>query len=481
MNKIIILGLGPGDPDLLPSKSLAILRGSHRIYLRTKHHPTAESLSDEGITFQDFDYLYEECDNFSEVYQSMVNYLLKKADKFNEIVFAVPGHPMVAEKSVELLLDKAKQQYEIEIIPAMSCLDALYTALRVDPTEGLAVRDSLIAHSKDLDTGLPSLYTQLYSREIASHVKLDLMEYYPDDFKVKIVRAAMVPGLQRIEEIPLYELDRLKWIDHLTSLFVPAIENIDQDQDNLLKDLDSIMKELRGPGGCPWDREQDHDSLRRYLIEETYEVIEAIDEKNMNKLREELGDLLLQVVFHAQIAEENGDFDMGDVLKGLTKKLIRRHPHVFGGLEAKSVEDVNKTWEQVKKKEKMDRPRFDIPRHLPSLMRAEKIQKKASEVGFDWQNIDGPWAKIHEELQELSRALNGTENEIREELGDLLFAVVNVSRFLNVDPEEALSCAVNKFIERFNYIEHQLKAKNMTPEDAALDEMDRLWQQSKDR
>ncbi|NLM74744.1 MAG: nucleoside triphosphate pyrophosphohydrolase [Clostridiaceae bacterium] len=246
------------------------------------------------------------------------------------------------------------------------------------------------------------------------------------------------------------------------------------------QDLLKIMEILRSPEGCPWDREQDHETLKRYLIEEAYEVLEAIDQKKPEKLCDELGDLLLQVVFHAQVAKENGQFDMDDVVHGISSKMVSRHRHVFGGEEAETADDVMKIWEDVKKEEKgfktYTQTLKDVPPNLPALMRSYKVQQKAARVGFDWDDIEDAFKKIEEEALELKEAYkNGSKADMEEELGDLLFAVVNVSRFMKVQPELALSATVNKFIRRFEYIEEKAKEQGKSLDEMSLEEMDDLW------
>jgi len=246
------------------------------------------------------------------------------------------------------------------------------------------------------------------------------------------------------------------------------------------EDLLKIMEILRSPGGCPWDREQDHKTLKRYLIEEAYEVLEAIDQEKPEKLCDELGDLLLQVIFHAQIARENGQFDMSDVVHGISSKMVSRHRHVFGEEEAETSDDVMKIWEDVKKKEKgfmtHTQTLKDVPANLPALMRSYKVQQKAARVGFDWDNIEDAFQKIEEETLELKEAYKkGNKADMEEELGDLLFAVVNVSRFMEVQPELALSATVNKFIRRFEYVEEKAREQGKPLEEMSLREMDDLW------
>jgi len=481
--KITVVGLGPGNLDHLPVKTLKLLHSAQKIYLRTEKHPLVNELLSQGISFESFDRLYEQGSSFAEVYKNIVNILLEEAEK-RDVLYAVPGHPMVAERTVQMLLEAVPDRTQLEIVPAMSCLDALYSVLELDPTEGLLVMDCLELLERGRlkgNTSAPVVLTQLYDRRIASEVKLTLMEYYPDDHPVVVIRAAGVPEREMVKRIPLYELDRQDWIDYLTSLFVPAAELQDKPYDSFQTLID-IMARLRRDDGCPWDREQDFQSLKRYLIEETYEVIDAVEDGDMHKLQEELGDLLLQVVFYSQIAREKGIFDVNDVIGGISEKLVRRHPHVFGkSVEVNSVEDVNVNWEKIKHGEKEDRPRFDIPRQLPALMRAEKVQKKAAEAGFDWPDVTGAWEKIYEELKELEDAVQDKSGSgVASEVGDVLFAVVNTARFLKVDPEEALTGTIDKFIYRFNYIENTARERGITLEEMSLEEMDRLWNEVKE-
>lgn len=489
MARITVIGLGPGSWEQLSLKTFELLCRKPNLFLRTEKHPLVDCLRSRGIAFESFDRLYDEAAGFDEVYMGIVQRLLEEANK-GDIVYAVPGHPMVAERSVRMLLETVPEDFEVEIIPAMSCLDALFVPLGIDPTEGLHIVDCLDFVSSKRgkpDPYIPMLCTQLYNSRIASEVKLSLMDIYPDDHSVVLVQRAGIAGEEKTITIPLYELDRQSWIDYLTSLLVPAISRVGQryspDLDvGSFDTLEEIMDKLRRPDGCPWDAEQDFVSLKKYLIEETYEVIEAVEDRDMHKLQEELGDLLLQVIFYSQIAKEQDLFDVNDVIRGISEKLIRRHPHVFGqGVEVKSVEDVNVNWEKIKHSEKKDRPRFDIPRKLPALMRAEKVQKKAADAGFDWPDITGAWAKILEELDELDAAVQAKSgSDMKAELGDLLFAVVNTARFLQVDPEDALSGTIDKFLGRFDYIESVALERGTTPENMSLEEMDELWNQAKE-
>lgn len=249
-----------------------------------------------------------------------------------------------------------------------------------------------------------------------------------------------------------------------------------------LEDLKKIVSILRAPGGCPWDAEQDHMSLRRGTLEECYEVIEAINEENPEHLKEELGDLLLQVVFHADLEREAGRFDLEDVADGVSQKLIFRHPHVFGDVTVQDSAEVLVNWDQLKRQEKSQETYTDtltaVAKSLPALWRAEKVQKKAKKAGFDWPDASGAVDKLFEELGELKEAMAQGTN-VEEELGDLLFSVVNVSRFLKADPEEALNAATEKFISRFAKVEEMALADGKDMAQMSPEELDKLWEQAK--
>lgn len=247
--------------------------------------------------------------------------------------------------------------------------------------------------------------------------------------------------------------------------------------------LVEIMRALRGPGGCPWDAEQTHESLERYLIEETYEVIEAIDKNDPDHLREELGDLMLQPVFHAVIAEEKGEFTLAEVLSTICDKLIRRHPHVFAGKVVKTASEQVENWELIKKKEHGEGRKSalaGVPPHLPALLKAQKITEKAARVGFDWEHADQVFAKVLEELHEFEETMAaGNVSRMEAELGDLLFAISNLGRFLSINPEEALRKTIERFVRRFAHIEDTMRARGVQMKEASLEEMEGLWEEAK--
>ncbi len=477
--KLLIVGLGPGGFENIPPYNLKILKQAEKVFLRTCKHPGINKL-EEYIEFETFDYLYEETNDFDVLYEEISLRLFEEFYEVNSLIYAVPGNPIVAEKSVDLILKKAKfAGIKTEIISAPSGLESVYAVLKIDPTSGIFITDALKLDSNSLCSKLPLLITQIYNKRVASDLKLTLMEYYGDEHYVTLVRAAGIENEEKIETMPLYELDRKDWIDYLTTLYVPGFTASLYPLDPLVK----VMDKLREPGGCPWDREQTHNSLKKYLIEETYEVIEAIEENNMYKLREELGDLLLQVVFHSRLASEKNIFTVNDVVDEVTNKMIRRHPHVFKDMTLNSPKEVETHWEKIKKSEKNkleQKSIIDVPRGLPGLLRAQKVQSKVSRVGFDWPDIQGPWEKIYEELNELKEANEkGNKDNIIEELGDLFFAIVNYARFLDVDSEEAVNFAVDKFTKRFRYIEQKAYENSLALESMSLEKMDKLWNEAK--
>ncbi len=249
------------------------------------------------------------------------------------------------------------------------------------------------------------------------------------------------------------------------------------------EELVEIVEKLRAPDGCPWDREQTNQSLLPYFIEEVYELIESVDEENWDTVKEELGDLLLHVVFQASIGEDEGKFKLADSLTNVNEKLVRRHPHVFGDAKADAAFHAKQNWEAQKHKEKGRKSRLDgVPKNLPALVRAQRLQQKASYAGFDWDEVEQVWDKVHEEIQELKDAQsNEAKDHIAEEIGDVLFAVVNLARYLDIPAEDALRKTNQKFTSRFSKVEEGIKAQGKELEDATLEEMDAIWEMAKEK
>ena len=490
--QVTVVGLGYGEPTALSLGAWEVLSQTNHLYFRTKVHPTVEWLAQQGIVGESFDHLYETAPDFEAVYAGIVDSLARLALEGKKPVYAVPGDPWVAERTVRLLLNRGEEAgFQVVVISSLGGLDAIYASLCLDPTDGLTILDGLNLPTRH--PGQPLLITQVYSQYVASEVKLWLLATLAGETLVTVVRAAGISDQERIAEIPLYELDRLDWVDYLTSVYVPW-PHVDTEfnGDQAVYPLDPltrVMAKLRSPEGCPWDRQQTHVSLKSYMLEESYEVWDAIDTQNPEKLCDELGDLLLQVVFHAQIALENGDFDLNDIIQAITTKLIRRHPHVFGQIEVEGVGEVLSNWEAIKKAEKLTGERKSaldgVPRYLAGLAKAQKLQAKAAKVGFTWPNVQGAVAKLEEELTELKEALRFSEGALRqqkveEELGDVLFALANLARYTGLEAEVAIHSSIAKFERRFRWIEEQLQLSNEKMAERSLPDLLQWWEKSKE-
>ena len=349
--KINIAGLGPGSLDNISYKVYELLTQPNLpIYIRTKKHPVIDELEKKGMKAQYLDRFYEEGQIFEQVYESIVDYLIKEVHKHEEIIYAVPGHPYVAEQTVQMLQDKCKElNIEITAYPSMSFIDALFAAVKRDPSEGFELKDAFTLEYLSLDIEHDLVITQVYDNLIASETKLKLLEVYPDEHIAYIVKNAGIPDSESITNCKLYELDRLNIdYDYLTSLYIPKVEHKTM---NTLADLINIIKKLRGPNGCAWDKKQTHDSLKEHIVEEAIEVREAIENDDLDNLIEELGDVLLHIVFHSELGRESGYFNLLDITDGICKKLVFRHPHVFSDLEIDE-KDIPEMWERLKKIEK---------------------------------------------------------------------------------------------------------------------------------
>ncbi|WP_079914952.1 nucleoside triphosphate pyrophosphohydrolase [Paenibacillus sp. 32352] len=485
---ITVVGLGSGDEDQLTLGVWKKLKQADRIYLRTDQHPMVKLLRENDIAFESFDKLYESRDTFEQVYEAIADELLHKVKEAGELLYAVPGHPMVAEMTVQLLKARCPEAgIELTLLGGESFLDQAFIRLGFDPIEGFQLLNGTELSVHALNPQLHTIIGQVYDTYSASDVKLTLMELYPDDWEVVVGHALGVPGEEAIHRIPLYELDHLQDYGNLSLVWIPRSDE-DRLRNRTFARLHEIVEILRSPEGCPWDREQTHQSLRKNLIEEAYEVLETFDEDDPDHMAEELGDLMLQIMLHSQIEAEEGGFTVWDVIAGLNEKLIRRHPHVFGEMKAEDADEALSNWQQIKQEEKR-RKGIDpdelpilsgVPRELPGLMKAYKLQKKAAAVGFDWSELGDVLKVVESELVELQEAISSlSKKEQQEELGDLLFSIVNLARFLKIEPEEAMSDANRKFFDRFGYIERQLRLKGKSFDQTDLQEMESLWQEAK--
>ena len=478
---ITIVGLGPGNPAHLTLEAQQVLERASELYLRTNRHPTVPSLP-AHLTLHSFDFLYERAADFAEVYEGIVERVLALGQRPEGVVYAVPGHPLVGEATVQRILEKARiRGIEVRIVAGLSFVEPVLTALGLDALDGLQIVDALdlaVRHHPPLNPDLPALVGQLYGRDVASAVKLTLMNGYPAEHPVTLVRGAGTDE-EWTRTLPLYELDRVDDVDHLTTLYLPPLPVVSG-----MESFQDTIARLRAPGGCPWDRKQTHRSLRPNLLEETYEVLTAIDRDDMPALCEELGDLLLQIALHAQIAVEEGEFSLADVVAGIDAKIKRRHPHVFGDVRVNGVADVMHNWEEIKREERAERGENEehsmldgVPTTLPALARAQSLQRRAARMGFDWEDVEGVWDKVAEEIAELRAA---TDAQAREsELGDVLFAVTNLARWLGVDAESALRAACDRFTRRFAAMEKQCQERGLDLGRLSLAEWDVLWEESK--
>jgi tetrapyrrole methylase family protein / MazG family protein len=429
---VVVVGLGPGDPALLTLAAVAAIVRIPRRFVRTARHPSSNAVP----LASSFDAVYDSAADMDEVYETIVTTLVEAAAADGEVLYAVPGSPLVSERSVEML--RADERVTVEILPALSFLDLAWSRLGVDPVAiGARIVDGHRFAVEAAGQRGPMLVAQCDSRLVLSDIKLSL------DVPGPTVTVLQRLGLhdEVIRPVAWDELDRTVDPDHLTCVWIPELSPPVASE---LIRLDELVRTLRSR--CPWDREQTHRSLTRHLLEETYEVLEAIeglgaDGEGAEHLEEELGDLLFQVMFHATLASEEGCFTLADVARGVHNKLVHRHPHVFGDVVADTAGQVMDNWEQIKRVEKGRASVMEgIPGNLPSLLYAHKVQRKAASAGFDWEDAAGAWPKIAEEAAEL-------------ELGDLLFAVVNVARHLDVDPEMALRAATARFRSRFEEVE----------------------------
>ncbi len=397
------------------------------------------------------------------------------------VVYAVPGDPFVAEATCPEIAQRARiLGLPVQIVSGLSFLEPVFAALGLDPYPHLVLTDAIElsqAHVPEFPPDMPVLVAQVYSRIVAAEVKMTLNSVYPDEHPVRLVHAAGTKD-EIIEDIQLYEIDRSEHIGLLTALYVPPLGG-----GTSFEAFQEIVAHLRAPNGCPWDREQTHESLRPHLMEESYEALAAMDSGNLAEMSEEFGDLLLQIVLNAQIASEVGEFSMADVIKGIYDKIIRRHPHVFGDIKLDGVQGVLQNWEKLKAEERShsedpNKGLLDgVPLALPALVQAQEYQDRAARVGFDWKEVSGVLDKIAEEIQEVREVTS--EQELIDELGDLLFTLVNLARWKKVDAEFALRRTNKRFKSRFNFVEQGAKKQGRKLSDMSIEEMEALWQKAK--
>lgn len=356
--KITVVGLGSGDIQGISLGAYEKITQEKNVFLRTKEHPIVMELENRDFSFHSFDPVYNEAVDFDQVYSTIVDLLLQYAREKGEIIYAVPGHPRVSEKSVDLLLEKQKdlnENLEVDIISSSSFLEDMFVFLDVDPTkQSFTILDALNFNAQNLNGKSDMVFTQVYNQNIASQLKLSLMEKFIDEMPVFVFKGAGITNLQEKKLLPLYEIDQVDFdYDHLTSVFVPF------DKTNLryhsLEDLMEVISQLRGEFGCPWDKKQNPESILPNIYEEMDELKEAVENQDIDNIIEEIGDVLMLLTMEAQFGEEAGYFNMLEAVDGIVKKLIFRHPHVFGDEKAHNLDEANDVWEKQKNKQKLNK------------------------------------------------------------------------------------------------------------------------------
>ncbi len=430
MGKIVVVGLGPGDPSLLTRKAWNALTSAGEVYFRTEQHPVATSLPTE-VTIRSFDSVYQKHESFEQVYVEIVERVVELGKRPEGVIYAVPGHPFIGESTTPKIVKAAEELgIETEIIPGVSFLEPVSSLIGVDLMNGSQVMDAMLLARDFFPVVLPEyplIIAQCYSKILASDVKMTLMAFYPDEHPVIVISNAGSDSAS-IDQVKLYELDRLTSFGYATTLYLPPMNKAAS-----YESLQKIVARLRAPGGCPWDRKQTHQSLRNNLLEETYEVLEALDAGDAKKLQEELGDLLLQGALHIQIASEEGEFKLPDVVSGIVDKLIRRHPHVFGNRAVSGVEEVLENWEEIKKREREQsgesRKSFldGVPSALPALAQAQAYITRARRKSL-------PVNALVDE-RTISALMGETSQE---KLGELLWAIAAWADTHGMDAEAAL-------------------------------------------
>ena len=478
MERLTIVTLGTGGEAFLTRGVERALREAETLVLRTARHPMAAWLAKEDIAFTALDDLYESCEDFDEFNREAAQRLAALCEK-GPVCYAVSDAAF--DTTVAVLQQLLKERgTAAAILPGVShasrCL-----ALVDAPAAAVRLYSAADFERAPHSPAEALLLSEVHSRTCAGDCKLKLMSLLPEETEITFISGEEATGELSTRIIPLYELDRQKHYDHLTAIYVPGMPLLTRSRYNM-DDLMQVVARLRAPDGCPWDREQTHESILQDLLEESYEYIQAVRDEDIDHMYDELGDVLLQVAMQAEIAKEHGEFELLDVTSAICGKMIERHPHVFGQVKADTSEQVLENWEALKRKQRGITSHADamaeVSTGLSPLLRASKVQKKAAKVGFDFANAQDALQKVYEEADEVKENLeNGHDPE--EEIGDLFFSVVNVCRLCGKNPDIALFSAVEKFISRFRGMEMQVKNAGKCVEDLTLSEMDVYWEAGK--
>ena len=467
MQQLIIIPLCA--PTALTLRGQSVIESAKALFVQTMQHPAADTVKTVRTDVQSMDDLFESCEDFDELNRKIAERLIAAGD----CVYVATGS--IFSSQLPIIRSMAdKRDIEICVLPHISAGTLAFP----ERLAGTCVSAHDLPES--LYPELTYVVEEIDSQIAAGDAKLALMEYYPDEWPVTLA-AINKDGQYERRKITLCELDRQSLYDATTILYVPA-STFEKRSRHGFDDVMQVVRRLRAPGGCPWDREQTHESLKNALLEECYELIDAIDEGDDDHICEELGDVLLQFAMHAVIAEEQCVFTDRDAETELVEKLIYRHPHVFGSVKVNDAGEVLKNWDALKMKQRSQNTQTEVlksvPKGFPALLRSRKVQKKAADVGFDWPDAREAFSKIIEETEELKEAMD-TNSNIQEEMGDLLFAVVNVARLLKMEPEFLLMEATDKFIDRFSIMEELALRQSTTLQELTLQEMDALWEEAK--
>jgi len=476
---ITLLGLGPGDAHLLTREAQDWLESIQEIYLRTEQHPVVNSLP-EHLVIISGDEFYEQFAAFEDVYEAIITTVLELGKRPAGVTYAVPGDPFVAEETCPEIYKRAQEKgLPVRVIHGLSFLEPTFKALENDPFPDLVLVDAMrlsMRQTPGFSPTKPALIAQIYSRMMASDVKLTLMGVYPDSHPVKLVHGAGT-NEEIVESLPLHSIDHSPHLGLLSSLFVPPMS-----AHSSFESFQEIIARLRAPDGCPWDREQTHLSLRPFLLEETYETLDALDHEDMAALKEELGDLLLQIILHAQIASEDGDFTIHDVLEGIGEKLIRRHPHVFSRVQVEDVTGVIRNWESIKAEERRERHdeskngKLDgVPNALPALSQAQAVIDRVKRDEFDVLDKEGDPTIL---VQRFNALQHPEVEEIKVIFGKLLLSISVFAYQHGMDSESLLRETLARFRSRYSNMEALAEKKGKSIVSLTLDEKSVLWRQA---
>jgi tetrapyrrole methylase family protein/MazG family protein len=500
--RLTIVGLGPGRWEALTFEAATLLQQADSLYLCSPVDLSLDSILSHcpGLTVRPLAAYHHSSPAPTETYDRILTEIQTALECEPSVIYGVPGSPFIGEPTVPLLLALCRELgIESRIIDGLSPLQTALAAVGCVDTRWLQVLDAeyiallgsenAVGETAEPSTTLPwraplpvapLLISNLHDRSMTVPITRWLQRFYPPRHAIHILRingSAACPA----QTLPLDQLTGLTDIDRHTVLYIPPLTDIENAR--TFTGIMQLTRRLRGPGGCPWDREQTQESLKPYLLEETYEVLDALDAGDPALIAEEFGDLLYQITINAQVAAEHGAYTIEDVIENVITKLVGRHPHVFGDVELTSAQDVRHAWESFKQRQKPKRSSVleGIPRGLPALPQSNLMQKRAASIGFVWPGIDEVIAKVKEELEEVRREITACApaQRQREELGDLLFALVGIARQQRIDPEEALRLANHKFAERFQFVERHAAAAAKTIRDLSAEELDTIWTEAK--